>query len=114
VGCIAGAAGVFALVWGAKAAWSILAGGGIGLIWTVYMAVVLYKHSLDYGARLSALSFVGGWVVKVALTFSLLVIAFRSAAIAPLPLLAGLFVALLAYWAYFSFRVDHAGVADGK
>ena len=114
VGWVAGAAGLFAAEWGFKAGWSVLAGGGIGLIWTVYMAIALYRHSLDYGVRMSALSFVGGWAIKIVLTISLLIVAFRSAAIAPLPLLAGLFVAMVAYWAYLSFRVGHAGVADGK
>jgi F0F1-type ATP synthase assembly protein I len=102
------------MIWGSKVGWSVLAGGAIGQIWTVYMAIALYRHSLDHGIRMSALSFVGGWMIKVALTISLLIIALRSAAISPPALLAGLSVALFAYWAYLSFRTDHAGVVDGK
>ena len=57
---------------------SALVGGGIGLVWTVYMALVLFKHSLTHGVRLSAISFFAGWLFKVVVTVSLLVIALRS------------------------------------
>jgi ATP synthase protein I len=105
-------AAVFALASGAKAGWSALAGGGIGLIWTMYMAYVLFKHSLSHGLRLSAVSFFAGWIIKITLTISFLITAFRSGA-APLPLLSGLFGAMVAYW-WLAFRVKHADSADGK
>lgn len=97
VGAVVGIAALAAIFWDAKAGWSVLAGGGIGLIWTVYMALVLFRHSLTQGVHMSAMTFVGGWIIKVALTFALLIAAFRSKAIAPLAVLAGLSGALIAY-----------------
>ncbi len=87
---------IFAVTLGTKAAVSALVGGGIGLVWTVYMALVLFKHSLTYGVRLSAISFFAGWLFKVVVTVSLLVIALRSKALTPLFVLAGLFGAMVA------------------
>ncbi|HEX2492266.1 MAG TPA: ATP synthase subunit I [Steroidobacter sp.] len=110
---------VFAVVcagaFGARAGWSALTGGGIGLIWTVYMAATLYRHSRDHGAHMSALSFVTGWLIKVSLTFALLIAVFRSGAFAPLALLGGLFGALVSYWAWLTFRAKkNADRADGE
>jgi ATP synthase protein I len=111
---IAVLAAIFALALGTKAGWSALAGGGIGLVWTLYMALVLFKHSLTHGVRMSAISFFVGWLIKIALTFSLLIAAFRSPVLAPLPVLAGLFGAMVAYWAWFAVWKNYAGDADGK
>jgi ATP synthase protein I len=108
LGCVVGVAAVAAIFWGVKAGWSALAGGGIGLIWTVYMALAMARHSLDHGRRLSAMTFVAGWLIKVVLTISLLILAFRSKAIAPLSLLAGLSGALVAYWFLLSFAPSRA------
>jgi F0F1-type ATP synthase assembly protein I len=105
---------IFAVTLGARAALSALAGGGIGLVWTVYMALVLFKHSLTHGVRMSALSFFAGWLFKIVMTVSLLVVALRSRALAPLPVLAGLFGAMVAYWAWFVFGKKYASDADGK
>jgi F0F1-type ATP synthase assembly protein I len=113
-GCVVALSLVFAAFGGGKAGWSSLVGGGIGLIWTVYMTVMLAKHSIDYGVRLGMATLIVGWVAKVALTISLLIIAFRSQAIAPLPLLGGLGGALIAYWAWLTFRVKHADGANGE
>jgi F0F1-type ATP synthase assembly protein I len=99
---------------GTQWALSALAGGGIGLVWTVYMALVLFKHSLTHGVRLSALSFFAGWLFKIVVTVSLLVIALRSRIFAPLALLVGLFSAMVAYWAWFVFGKKYASDADGK
>jgi F0F1-type ATP synthase assembly protein I len=108
-------AAIFAVTLGEQAALSALAGGGIGLVWTVYMALVLFKHSLTQGVRLSALSFFAGWLFKVVVTVSLLVAALRSRVFTPLLLLAGLFGAMVAYWAWFVFgNKKYAGDADGK
>lgn len=105
---------VLAVVVSERAGWSALAGGGIGLVWTVYMALALFRHSATHGTRLSPISFIVGWVIKVVLTLALLVIALRSEAVMPPALLGGLFGAMLAYWAWAAFRVNRAGEADGK
>jgi F0F1-type ATP synthase assembly protein I len=107
-------ASIFAVTLGTKAAVSALAGGGIGLVWTVYMALVLFKHSLTHGVRLSPISFFAGWLFKVVVTVSLLVIVLRSRMFAPLGVLAGLFGAMVAYWAWFVFGKKYANDADGK
>ena len=70
------------------------------------MAFAQLRHSLNHGVRLSAISFFAGWMIKVALTVSLLVIAFRSGAVAPLAVLAGLFGAMLAYWSWLAFGLS--------
>lgn len=111
VGWIVVIAGSSAAVFDAKAGWSVLVGGSIGLIWTVYMGFTLLRHSVDHGVRLSALTFFMGWLIKVVLTVSLLVIALRSKAMTPLALLGGLGVASMAYWAGLVFRVKHG---DGR
>jgi F0F1-type ATP synthase assembly protein I len=105
---------IFAVTLGARAALSVVVGGGIGLVWTMYMALVLFKHSLTHGVRLSALSFFAGWLFKIVVTVSLLVVALRSKALVPLPVLAGLFGAMVAYWAWFVFGKKYASDADGK
>ena len=105
---------IFAVTLGAKAAVSALVGGGIGLVWTVYMALVLFKHSLTHGVRLSAISFFAGWLFKIVVTVSLLVIVLRSRMFVPLAVLVGLFGAMVAYWAWFVFGKKYANDADGK
>lgn len=114
MGWIVAIAVLGAIVWNVQVALSLLVGGAIGAIWTVYMALTLFRHSLTHGVRMSALSFVTAWVIKLALTISLLVIAFRSGRLAPLGLLGGLFAALMAYWVWLTFRVNHADGVDGK
>jgi ATP synthase protein I len=109
LGWAAAVAVLGAALFGARAGWSALAGAGIGLIWTVYMAFAEFRHSLNHGVRLSAVSFFAGWVIKVALTVSLLVIAFRSGAVAPLAVLAGLFGAMVAYWSWLAFGLSRPG-----
>ena len=98
------------LIFGVRTGVSVLAGGVIGLLWTVYMAFTMFKHSLNQGARLSMVSFLGGWIMKLGLTFGLLIIAFRSRVFIPPALLSGLFGAMVAYWGWLTFR----GAADGK
>ena len=105
---------IFAVTLGQKAAVSALVGAGIGLVWTVYMALVLFKHSLTHGVRLSAISFFAGWLFKVVVTVSLLVIVLRSRMFVPLAVLVGLFGAMVAYWAWFVFGKKYANDADGK
>jgi len=101
---------VCGLIFGLRTGASVLVGAGIGLLWTAYMAATLYRHSLNQGARLGAVSVLGGWMIKVALTLCLLVIAFRSRVLIPPAVLGGLFGAMVAYWGWLTFR----GTADGK
>lgn len=100
---------------GAQAGWSLLAGGCIGCIGTMHMALTMQRHSVDHGRRLSPARLFGGWLLKLVLTTSLLAIAFRSQTMAPLPLLLGLGGALVAYWSRLSFgRVRYADSVNGK
>jgi F0F1-type ATP synthase assembly protein I len=101
---IAASAVACAAIFDLRSAWSVLAGGGIGLVWTAYMAVTLYRHSLSHGMRLGAASFLLAWLIKLALTISLLLIALRSPALTPLGVLGGLFGAMVAYWAWLALR----------
>jgi F0F1-type ATP synthase assembly protein I len=80
------------------AAVSALAGGGIGVVATAYMAFSLFRPGADASSGRVLRGFVVGWIVKVALTITLLIIAFRSKFIAPLPLLVGYATTYLAYW----------------
>lgn len=114
VGWIVTIAALSAVALDVRTGWSVLAGGGIGLIWTVYLALTLLRHSVNHGVRLGATKLFAGWLMKLVLTFSLLIIAFRSQALAPLPVLGGLSVALIAYWAWLTFRVKHADGLNGK
>lgn len=119
-GWIAAAAVASGALWGARSGWSVLVGGAIGLVWTVYMALTFLRHS--FLARISAGAAGSGaagllvaWTIKIMLTISLLVIAFRSKAFVAPALLGGLCVALAAYWIWFVFvRVKYANDADGE
>jgi F0F1-type ATP synthase assembly protein I len=102
LGWIVAGAVACAVIFNLRSGWSVLAGGGIGLIWTAYMAVTLYRHSLSHGMRLGAASFLLAWLIKLALTMSLLVIALRSPSLVPLGVLGGLFGAMVAYWAWLA------------
>ncbi|HKE94334.1 MAG TPA: ATP synthase subunit I [Povalibacter sp.] len=97
VASVVAVAAVAAIFWNVRTGWSVLAGGGIGLVWTVYMALTLFRHSLNHGLHMSAMTFMAGWLIKLALTIVLLIVAFRSKAMVPLAVLAGLGSALVAY-----------------
>lgn len=101
-GWVVAAAAIGGAIYSARAGWSVLAGGGIGLLWTAYMAFTMFRHSLNHGAQMSAATFVVAWLVKMVFTVGLLVVAFRSSAVAPIGVLAGLFAALLAYWVWLA------------
>jgi F0F1-type ATP synthase assembly protein I len=109
LGCLFVIAMVCAIALSARAAGSLLIGGGIGLVWTVYMALMLFKHSVSYGARVSALSIFKAWLVKVVMTMVLLVIAFRAERLLPVAVLGGLFTSMVAYWAWFAFNLEQRG-----
>lgn len=104
--CTALVAIAAAVVWDARAGGSVLVGGGIGLVWTVYLALTLLKHSLDFGARVSAASFFKGWLFKIVVTVALLVAAFRAKSLLPLAVLGGLFTTMVAYWIWFAFGLE--------
>jgi F0F1-type ATP synthase assembly protein I len=106
-GCLSIVATIGAIVWGARTGGSLLAGGGIGLVWTVYMALTLFRHSVNYGARVSAASLFTGWLLKIVMTVGLLVVAFRAESLLPLAVLGGLFTSMVAYWAWFAFGLEH-------
>jgi F0F1-type ATP synthase assembly protein I len=104
--CIVLASVVTGIAAGVRPGASVLVGGGIGLVWTAYMAFTLVKHSVDFGARLSAASFFKGWLFKIAMTAALLVIALRAEGLLPPAVLGGLFAAMAAYWVWFAFGLD--------
>jgi F0F1-type ATP synthase assembly protein I len=91
-------AGLSLAIRGSAASLSVLVGGGIGSIATAYMAFAVMRPVADNTAARAALGFFIGWVVKVAMTITLLVIAFRSKAVAPLFLVIGYAATYFAYW----------------
>jgi F0F1-type ATP synthase assembly protein I len=91
-------AGASGLMRGQRASLSALAGGVIGIVATAYMAFALMRPAASNTASRAAGSFFIGWLVKVVMTITLLVIAFRSKAVEPLFLLVGYAATYLAYW----------------
>lgn len=87
-----------ALIWGRGAGMSALIGGMIGVTATGYMAFSLLRHGPGTPAGRIARSFFLGWVVKVAMTIALLVIAFRAPGVTPLALLAAYVATFVVYW----------------
>jgi hypothetical protein len=75
-----------------------LAGGGIGLVATAYLATVLIKRSMQIGKAPSIVGLFGNWLVKSILTLGLLAIALRSKALSPSWVLAAWCGSLAAYW----------------
>jgi F0F1-type ATP synthase assembly protein I len=106
VACVVTLAAAGAIGWDGRAGASILAGGAINLLWTLYMALTLYRHSVNYGAQVSAASFFKGWIIKIVLTVGLLIVALRSRNLEPLGVLGGLFAAMVAYWAWFALDLQ--------
>jgi F0F1-type ATP synthase assembly protein I len=80
---------------------SLLVGGGIGLLWTAYMTLIFFRHSLTHGRQMSLATVINAWVIKLALTIGLLIVAFRSPSLVPLAVLGGLVGALVSYWLWF-------------
>jgi F0F1-type ATP synthase assembly protein I len=83
---------------GAESGRSALYGGGIGVVTTAYMAFAVLRYRAGTDAARIALGFMVGWVIKVLMTIALLVIAFRSKAVAPVPLLVAYGATLLSFW----------------
>jgi ATP synthase protein I len=86
------------LMRGTTASLSVLIGGVIGIVATAYMAFALMRPGADKTAARAARGFFIGWIVKVVMTITLLVIAFRSKAVAPLFVVIGYAATHCAYW----------------
>jgi ATP synthase protein I len=85
-------------VWGSRAGASALLGAGIGIVATSLMAFAMLRHGAGASAQRVAWSFFSGWVVKVAFTVALLVVAFRSPKVHAAALLAAYVATFLGYW----------------
>jgi F0F1-type ATP synthase assembly protein I len=75
------------VVWGPRAGASALLGAGVGIAATSLMAFAMLRHGAEANAQRVAWSFFSGWLVKVAFTLVMLVVAFRSPGVEAAPLL---------------------------
>lgn len=89
-----------ALGWGVKAGLGALIGAGIGLLANAYLAFALVGRSVLTGKPGNVIL---SWLIKVALTLSLLWIAMRVKIVPPLSLIAGLFGSMVAHWCAVTF-----------
>jgi F0F1-type ATP synthase assembly protein I len=85
-------------VWGPRAGASALLGAGIGIAATTLMAFAMLRHGAGADPQRVAWSFLSGWVVKIAFTLALLVVAFRSRRVDAGPLLAAYMATFFGYW----------------
>ena len=85
-------------VWGSRAGASALLGAGIGIAATSLMAFAMLRHGEGADPQRVAWSFFSGWVVKIAFTLALLVLAFRSRGVDAAPLLAAYVATFFGYW----------------
>jgi F0F1-type ATP synthase assembly protein I len=85
-------------VWGPRAGVSALLGAGIGIAATSLMAFAMLRHGEGANPQRVAWSFFSGWVVKVAFTVALLVVAFRSPKVHAAALLAAYVATFFGYW----------------
>lgn len=83
---------------GVRSAVSALLGTGIGVAATALMALAMLRHGDGATLARATWGFFSGWLVKVAFTVALLVIAFRSPGVEAVPLLAAYIVTFLGYW----------------
>lgn len=90
VGCLIAA--------GVESGRSALIGGGIGVVTTAYMAFAVLRYGAGTDPQRIALGFLVGWVIKVLMTIALLVIAFRSDDVVPVPLVAAYVSTLATFW----------------
>jgi ATP synthase protein I len=91
------AAGCFA-AWGSRAGASALLGAGIGIVATALMAFAMLRHGAGADAGRVVWSFFSGWLVKVAFTLAVLVLAFQSRQVDAGPLLAAYVATFFGYW----------------
>jgi ATP synthase protein I len=87
----------YAILVGWRAAVSALIGGAIAAIAAAGSAVAMLREQPDRNPAGMATRFFLGWAMKVLFTITLLVIAFRSQRLTPLPLLCGYVATLLVY-----------------
>lgn len=85
------------VLWDKRIGLSVIAGGGIGIASTAYMALAMFRPAEQASARRVAFGFYVGWVIKVGLTITLLWVAFRSREFAPLALLCGFATTFVAF-----------------
>jgi ATP synthase protein I len=83
---------------GVRAGASALLGAAIGVAATTLMAVAMLRRGEGQSAAGAVIGFFTGWLVKVALTVALLVMAFRSPRVDAVPLLAAYLATFLGYW----------------
>jgi F0F1-type ATP synthase assembly protein I len=91
------AAGCLA-AWGSRAGASALLGAGVGVVATALMAFAMLRHGAGTDAGRVVWSFVSGWLVKVAFTLAVLVVALRSRQVDAGPLLAAYVATFFGYW----------------
>ena len=98
-----------------RAAWSMLAGSGIGLLGIAYVMLVMVKHSVQITRPATLFSVLITWLIKTILVVGLLLIALRSPVLTPLAIMLGLMGSFFVYWlCLFVGRVKHANRNDGK
>lgn len=88
---------------GEGVALSALLGGGTGAIGTAYMAYAILRHNLGSPTARVLWGFVFGWVIKVALTLALLLVAFRSPGLKPIVVFSAFVASYVVYW-YVAYR----------
>jgi F0F1-type ATP synthase assembly protein I len=83
---------------GTRAGASALLGAAIGVAATTLMAFAMLRHSEGATLARATVGFFLGWLVKVGFTVALLVVAFRSPGVSPVPMLAAYVATFLGYW----------------
>jgi ATP synthase protein I len=86
------------LGFGYAAGRSVLLGGAVGVVATLFFVFALFRNREGTPAARVAFGFYLGQVLKVLLTVALLALVFRSRGISPLAALAGYMATYLAYW----------------
>lgn len=97
--CVA-AAGFLVFSWlsGPYAAWSALAGGGIGFITTAFFALRVFTGGAERPAKVIVRTFYVGESQKILLTVALFVVAIVWLEVSFLPMFATYMVSLMAFW----------------
>jgi F0F1-type ATP synthase assembly protein I len=83
---------------GTRAGASALLGAAIGVAATTLMAFAMLRHGEGATLARATIGFFLGWLVKVGFTVALLVVAFRSPGVSPVPMLAAYVATFLGYW----------------